>query len=294
MKDALKALGSLRKRIEKGYRPILFLDFDGTLAPIRRDPKKAHMSERTRQIVRTCSTLCSVYIVSGRKLSDLRSRTRIPNVTYAGNHGMEWTLGNTVHRAKLSPAARSDVREALRSLAPLSRLRGVIVEDKGISISFHYRAVARMRRDRIERAAQEKLARIAARGRIEVLHQKKLLDVRPRAAHKGDFVRDVLARSGRNAFGIYIGDDATDEDAFTMLTSSMTIRVGRAQKSAAKFSLPSIGSVNRFLFMLSSLLEKSKATSRTRRSPQARAASGARRHTPFARTLRERRARSRN
>jgi trehalose-phosphatase len=66
----------------------------------------------------------------------------------------------------------------------------------------------------------------------------KVYEIRPRTSwNKGialSWIRDQLGVPGSGM--IYIGDDATDEDAFKELTG-MTIRVGYAQDSAARYHI---------------------------------------------------------
>lgn len=70
---------------------VLFLDFDGTLAPIVSDPTQAYMPAETRKSLTALAGTekASIAIVSGRALSDLRERVGMRKITYAGNHGLE-------------------------------------------------------------------------------------------------------------------------------------------------------------------------------------------------------------
>src|SRR5512140_1134647 len=69
----------------------LFLDYDGTLAPIVRDPATAFLSLRMRARLEALSKAprCRIAVISGRALEDIREKVGIAGITYGGNHGLE-------------------------------------------------------------------------------------------------------------------------------------------------------------------------------------------------------------
>ena len=121
---------------------LLFLDFDGTLAPIVEDPSLASMPAATHQALARLASdpRFSLAIISGRALSDLRLRVDLENLIYAGNHGLEIS-GNGVEF--IEPTAA----QHLKALGELSRhlrarlhdIPGVEVENKILSASVHFR-----------------------------------------------------------------------------------------------------------------------------------------------------------
>ena len=91
------------------------------------------------------------------------------------------------------------------------------VEDKGLSLSYHYRGADD------EDAARAELEQVAERAREEGLDPRwgrKVLEVRPSvAADKGTAVRALLASVSARR-GLYAGDDTTDLDAFQGLAGA--------------------------------------------------------------------------
>jgi trehalose 6-phosphate phosphatase len=254
MQDALAtALPEISRRVGAGEHAVLFLDFDGTLAPLQEDPTAVSLSPSMRAVLERCSACFALYFVSGRSLADIRARVNIPGARYAGNHGMEWWDGARNGNAPISDAARADVREALAALLPLAETPGARVEDKGLSATLHYRAVAPAIVETVRAQAAEILRPIVARGHVEALQQKMLVDVRPLGWHKGDFIRFAMEETSEHGFPIFIGDDSTDEDAFRMIQSGITIHVGTGDGSAAQYSLESIDAVQSFLERLVAL-----------------------------------------
>src|SRR5450432_2088117 len=85
------ALAKIRERLRGGCPLSLFLDFDGTLAPIVNDPGDACLGPDVRRILEALAARDDtlVAVISGRALADLRPRVGIANAIYAGNHGLE-------------------------------------------------------------------------------------------------------------------------------------------------------------------------------------------------------------
>lgn len=196
--DAL--LGPLRDAPE---RSALVFDVDGTLAPIVARPELARVPEATRsEIERLSGRYLLVACVSGRAGEDARRLVGVETVVYVGNHGLE-----------LDPRA-----EALRGAVAAFRDRvGLPVEDKGLSLTYHYREADD------QAAARTRLEAVAAQAHAAGLDPRwgrKVLEVRPAVeAHKGTAVRALLAGSGATR-GLYAGDDTTDLDAFAGLAAA--------------------------------------------------------------------------
>lgn len=181
-------------------RSALILDVDGTLAPIAPRPELATVPEGTRaELARLAGRYLLVACVSGRAGDDARRLVGVEGIEFVGNHGLE-----------LDPRAH----ELAGEIARFRDAVGLPVEDKTLSLSYHYREA------QDERAAQEALEEVAERARAEGLDARwgrKVLEIRPQVrADKGTAVRTLLERSGAR-LGLYAGDDTTDLDAFAGL-----------------------------------------------------------------------------
>jgi len=141
-----------------------------------------------------------------------------------GNHGMETGGAGRARWTAATRAFRPDLERVVLALA------GVELEDKGASLSLHYRrAPARgVARATLLRALAE------LEGRVRVIAGKCVLNVMPRGApHKGTALDALLRRTRRRA-ALFVGDDVTDEDVFAHGTPGVLgVRVGRHDKSAA-------------------------------------------------------------
>jgi trehalose 6-phosphate phosphatase len=195
----------------------------------------------------------SLGLVSGRRISDLRGRTRLPsNVYHAGLHGLEIEVDDR----RWSHPELADRRQCARSLAarlaPLAHeIPGVIIEDKDVSIAVHVRGVSPDRRDEALGRARAVAAPTLARGELAMLGGSFLLEFLPNLAwHKGDaklwILEDVARRYNVRPWVVFIGDDVTDENAFAAIEHGIGVLVGD-RPTAAAHRLPSPSEVEDLL-----------------------------------------------
>ncbi len=197
-------------------RAAILLDVDGTLAPIAPRPQDARVPDEARaEITRLAGRYALVACVSGRTGEDARRLVGIEEIRYVGSHGLE-----------LEPEA-ADWSDRIRAFAA-----GVDwpVEDKGLTISFHYRQAGD------EDAALSYLEEVAERAREEGLvprFGRKVLEIRPPVhADKGTAVRHLLEEAGLRR-ALYAGDDTTDLDGFRALNGlELGVRVAVSSDEA--------------------------------------------------------------
>ncbi len=201
-------------------RFVLLLDFDGTLAPIVRHADMAALPERTRVVLDRLGQTpgLEMAVVSGRGMADVREKVGIGSVAYAGNHGMEIEGPDISRRHEEAEAARPELERVIeRAGKVLENIEGAWIEDKGVTLSVHYRETPEGDVPRVREAVE---SAVAGANRLKLTRGKKVLEVRPDVDwHKGRAVEFLLDRldppSGTPV--LYIGDDTTDEDAFRAL-----------------------------------------------------------------------------
>lgn len=181
-------------------RSALVLDVDGTLAPIAPRPELAAVPAATRgELERLVARYLLVACVSGRAGDDARRLVGVEGIKLVGNHGLE-----------LDPRAHELAGEIARFRDDV----GLPVEDKGLSLTYHYREAED---EAAARAELEEVARRAHEAGFDARWGRKVLEIRPAVeAHKGTAVRALLERSGAR-LGLYAGDDTTDLDGFAGL-----------------------------------------------------------------------------
>jgi trehalose 6-phosphate phosphatase len=181
-------------------RSAILLDVDGVLAPIVARPELSEVPEATKaELRRLAGRYLLVAGVSGRAGDDARRLVGVEAIDVIGNHGLE-----------LDPAAES-FRERL---AAFRDAVGLPVEDKRLSLTYHYREAED---EGAARAALEQVAAGAAEAGLVPRWGRKVLEIRPPLeADKGRAVQALLDRSGARR-ALYAGDDTTDLDAFAGL-----------------------------------------------------------------------------
>jgi trehalose 6-phosphate phosphatase len=181
-------------------RSAVLLDVDGTLAPIAARPELAAVPEATRaELRRLVGRYDLVAAVSGRAGDDAARLVDVPGIEVVGNHGLELDP-----RAEELAGALVDFRESV----------GLPVEDKRLSLSYHFREAAD---PAAARAALGEVARRAEEAGLVPRWGRMVLEIRPPVdTDKGVAVRTLLARSGATR-ALYAGDDTTDLDAFAGL-----------------------------------------------------------------------------
>ncbi|NEU58955.1 trehalose-phosphatase [Halorussus sp. MSC15.2] len=196
---------------------LVALDFDGTLAAIENRPEEATIPDPTREAVASLAhePNVEVAVVSGRELADVRERVGVPDISYAGNHGLEIHADEyTVHPT--ASAAEEDIAELCDLLTDeLAHVEGVIVENKGVTATVHHRLVDD---DEVPAVVDAVETLVAARDDVRLTTGKDVLELRPAVEwDKGEAVRELreeLVPDDERWLPVYVGDDTTDEAAF--------------------------------------------------------------------------------
>jgi len=217
----------------------LFVDLDGTLAPIaarpqdvRPDPRRTSLLERLAE--RLDGRLA---VVSGRTLTDVDRILETCVTSVAAVHGL--VRREPDGRVVCAPAHPAIARaaEGLRAFA--TRDSGLIVEEKaGLSVALHYRLARRC-----AEAAQVCARDLAAETGLALQEGDMVEELRAPGARKGDAVRAFMAAPPfAGARPVFVGDDATDEDGFeaAQALGGVGVVVGAARATAARFRLADV------------------------------------------------------
>lgn len=240
-------------------RLLILTDFDGTLVELAEDPDSIELSSGRRDLIRRLARRpdLTLGVVSGRRLADLRLRVGAGDgLYYAGLHGLE-IEGPGIHFLHSQTGHTCALIQRLgRSLADATKdLAGVRIENKELTVAMHVRCAAPAARQRAEETFREIAGPSLKTGALRLLCGAAVFELLPEVAWtKGDAVlrikTEVERQYRRAAWLIYLGDDVTDEDAFSAVgAGGITIAVGDRPASAA-FRLPDPNAVERFLRQL--------------------------------------------
>jgi trehalose-phosphatase len=245
-----EALPEIGERLAQAPHLLLCLDFDGTLTAIAKDPERVFLSPRMKLIVQALGNCVntSVAVISGRDRADLQARVDIPGLIYAGNHGLEISGPGFIFVEPSAVSHRSALQELATGLTRrIQGIPGAVVEDKGLTVSVHYRQVAPAAWEEVRQVTHSVLAN--ASHPFLLIPGDKVFEIRPRVYwNKGTAVGWIKEQVRQpEALVMYIGDDVTDEDAFTVLAGDITVKVGSSVETAAHYQLDGPGDVQRFL-----------------------------------------------
>lgn len=213
---------------------LIALDFDGTLAALKRDPSAVRLSARRRALLARLGRIpgMRVLIVSGRPRAFLRGALAGSGAALAGEHG--WTLdgiGPRWSHPRLPLRARQARTLADAAARAVRGLKGVRVEGKTTAVTVHWRLAPGVIRDpsRLRRL----LAGLLPPG-WRLSGGKRIWEFRPADPWgKGEAI--AFAARRLRAGVIFIGDDETDEEAFRRLgRGALTVKVGPGRTRARK------------------------------------------------------------
>jgi trehalose 6-phosphate phosphatase len=218
--------------------PLVAFDFDGTLAPIVRDPAATAMRASTRQLLEQVARRYPCAVISGRVRRDVLAKVKgIPLRAVFGNHGIE-PLRN--------PGVVRDLVDKWRAQLGrrLPQTPGLVLEDKGVSLAIHYRQAT-------HRAAVRRLVLDATKhlpGQ-RIIEGKMVVNVLPAGSDDKASALVRLRRRLHCPSAIYVGDDDNDEDVFALGAQGwlLGIRIGRSSKSEAQYFLPRQSAINALL-----------------------------------------------
>jgi trehalose 6-phosphate synthase/phosphatase len=230
---------------------LILLDYDGTLVPFSDWPRKAVPGEETIPLVEALvgDEKNDVVIVSGRDKDTLEEWLGALDIGLVAEHGA-WIK----HRGgewRMPGSLKSDWKSQVRPLLELyvDRTPGSFVEEKGFSLSWHYRKTDPGWGSLRARELRADLADLTANLAIGVLEGSKVIEVKDVGVNKGRAVLGWL-EGGSYDFVLAAGDDWTDEEMFGALPeSAYTIKVGRGV-STARFNLESYRDVRSLLKQL--------------------------------------------
>lgn len=204
----------------KRSRFALFLDFDGTLAPIAPHPDLVHLGPHELDLLDSLGRLLPLFVISGRAFPDILRRLPVSSLAgLSGDHGAvrRFREKHTVHPEALR------ARDSLAAWVPDLRkvtdpVPGTVTEIKEYSLSVHYRGVEPERVPRLSEEIERLFEDWEERNRFRFYHGKMVWEVRPAGGvtkeETMDFFLEHLAREAgvepRDFFPVMVGDDTTD------------------------------------------------------------------------------------
>jgi trehalose 6-phosphate phosphatase len=225
----------LARQFRRNKRLVIFLDFDGTLAPIAPTPDRARLDDGAREILQKLARHrnVAVVVISGRRRAELPALVGLRELKYLGLYGWEDNAKKTMpFRVRLELVGMLlDVHSDFQNYG------GVRIEPKGNSFSVHLMGASAGTKRRVLTQLKKRLRPL--RKTLKVMQNLRDLEVAPvLIGDKGVAVRKFLSGRGyRGALPVYFGDDFSDEPAFAALRRGIPILVGERRPTRAKYLL---------------------------------------------------------
>ena len=223
----------------------VFLDFDGTLAPLRARPEQVTLDGDARRVLEDLarSTRFRMWVISGRRQADVSERVHVPGIRYLGLHGWEGraAIGLDGETSRWLSLLASCLKTGLADIP------GIWIEDKELALAIHNRGV--MEEEDVRRAKWIVDEIVAPFGELfRVVSGKSIWEVLPlQLEDKGTAVRQQLAGLPGRAIAVYVGDDQVDEPAFAALPDGITVHVGNGANTQAQYYVRDVEQVQDFL-----------------------------------------------
>lgn len=240
---------------------LMAFDFDGTLAPIVDEPDEAHMDTPTWRALDRLAEVAQVAVVSGRSRASLLARLPASVRYIVGNHGNEGMPGHDPDLGVQTRICQLWQRQLEETISRNPELAGLRLENKGATLSVHHRHCEHPYA--LVQFLGTALTTLQPSPRlIPGIHVMNVLP--PRAVTKREALAALMTDAQCDHL-LFVGDDVTDELAFTRAPDSwLTIRVGDEGPSQARYRVRHTADVAALLQRLHAL--RNQPATQTRQS----------------------------
>ena len=252
--DLLKNWDAVAARIRKSGRVTVFLDFDGTLVDIAPRPELVHLKAEARDVLRRLAKhpLAKLVVVSGRRRVELLEHIGVPDIQYFGLYGWERDDDSV-----LPGDAQEALREAHERLEPLlKKYPNLWIENKKSSLSVHLLHVAKTLHGKL----REELTAVLKpfQKKLRAVGNIRDVEILPRSIPgKGIAVKEFLRESAkRDTLAFYFGDDYSDESGFAAVGRGVSVQVGNARPTKARYRLKTPADVAKALGRIEGVLDE--------------------------------------
>ncbi|HEX5772954.1 MAG TPA: trehalose-phosphatase [Geomobilimonas sp.] len=222
---------ALRRFVDRAT--LFAFDLDGTLAPIVADPDRILIPQDTRERLMRLNRMAPVAIITGRARADARKHLGFNPRYLVGNHGAEGLPGGEKHEEEFCRQCK-EWQDQLKILMPHASECGIFIENKGATLSLHYRNASDP--DAANKTLVQAISQLKPPPRR--IPGKYVENIVPYGApHKGEALSQLMRQTGWSR-ALFVGDDATDEDVFSLMNDRILgVRVGCEGSSLAGYCL---------------------------------------------------------
>ena len=237
----------------------ILTDIDGTISEITSTPEEAVITpSMKKELSKLKEKFRMVGVISGRSVKKAQSMVGVDGILYVGNHGMEYVNNGEIFIDPEAVKYLDNIKKNAEQLknSELSKINGLMFEDKGICISIHYRK-CKLQED-VRKKIIDAVNSIDT-NELKLTEGRKLVELKPPISRDKGFIIEKIVEKYDLDRIIYLGDDITDFDAFTKLkelekkgkikTASILVlssEIPDYVKSSSLFYVNSVDEVQRF------------------------------------------------
>ena len=237
--------------LRSSRNPALFLDYDGTLAEIKKNPSDALPNEPIKVLFELLSQnkKPDFYLISGRKRDDLDEWFARYEFNMIAEHGYyfkesgkaEWEVFDLQADLSWKPQI-IDVFQLYTGMTP-----GSFVEEKTSSVVWHYRSsdpeFGQWKANQLVAELYEMLSNLP----VVIHHGKKIVEISSIHINKGAVLEYFVQEMDYDAV-LCAGDDETDESMFRLANERLiTVKVGTGAETSARYRIASVAAFRNFL-----------------------------------------------
>ncbi len=239
----------------KGKKRLLMFDYDGTLISFAKKPRDAVPDTELKRLLLGLAKKRKnrLAIISGRDRSTMEQWLGDIPCSLVAEHGA-WIRLDLQSGWKAQKNVTTEWKSQVRSIlkAYEARVPGSYFEEKELGLAWHYRKANPELGEIRSHELFDNLNEFLANTDLQLMHGKKVIEIRPGGINKGQAAHDLLMTDTYD-FVLAIGDDWTDEDLFKSLPKgAYSIKIGYAT-THARFFLDSPQACRRFLHALNKI-----------------------------------------
>jgi trehalose 6-phosphate synthase/phosphatase len=231
--------------------PVLFLDYDGTLAELKKRPAEALPDEQIKALFQKMDTPKGpdIFLISGRKHDDMEQWFANYDFNLIAEHGYYHKLSGKGEWEIFDPQAdlswKSQIIDVLQLYTGMTP--GSFVEEKTASVVWHYRNAdpefGSWKANQLVAELYEMLSNLP----VEIHHGKKIVEISSILINKGIVMEYFVQLKNYDAV-LCAGDDETDESMFRLSDDKIiSIKVGSGMNTAARYRIPGVRAFRAFL-----------------------------------------------
>ncbi len=213
------------KKFKNDPQTAVITDIDGTISQIVSKPDEAVITPEMRNVLtRLADKFKLVAVISGRPVKDAQNIVGVDNLLYVGSHGLEYLKNGKIHVEEEVESYVPIIKEIARLLEEKDscNIEGIFFEDKGLCFSIHYRLCKEPEKAReIILNSIEDVLKTSRNDNgcenLKINEGRKIVEIRPPIGYDKGTILEKLTSENQIKKLVYLGDDVTDNDAFSKL-----------------------------------------------------------------------------